>query len=439
MLDKLRIALVLLIIGAVSGTLIWGTHTLTYDRIQENRARARLAVYVEMFPELDVLDGMLFEEVTQGLVQQKITMRNAAGDLIGYAFLGSDTNAFGFIDVVIGIDPSGKIIDVIITDHSNTETYVRPLVANYFENFQGQDITDVNYDANTGATQTYTSVQRIIEAAKLLVAGDPVLEAYQSLFTTVERYEAVQTFSAGDAGTVEEVSLYDNSDDLVGTVYTGVITYEDETFEMGFAVNADETFAGIIFFDEAAQEAFASAVAAFDTFKDVDLEAIDLDTLDDEARINVLKDFASGLLRILLLDDEELARLLQFDFNAARAGESSVPESERLLETFAIFDEEDAFSSQVYIGETDGYGSNPIEMWIVIAADGTIKNYAIVDHNETDGLGDIAFDAMEILLGEENTDNYNQSDAYTGATVTGNAVRAFIDDALADFNERTGD
>ena len=446
MLDKLRIALVLLIIGAVSGTLIWGTHTLTYDRIQENRARARLAVYVELFPDLDVTDGMMFEDITHSLVRQKITMRNDAGELIGYAFLGSDRNAFGFIDVVIGVNPDGTIIDVIITDHDNTETYVRPLIAEYIVKFAGQKITDVNYDVSTGATGTYTSVQNIIEAAKLLVAGDPVLEAYQSLFATAERYETTQTFSAGDLGDIQEISLFDDSDTVLGYVYTGETTFDDETFEFGFAVNLDDTFAGLIFFDEAAQASFESVLAAFDSFIDMDLEAIDLDALEDEPHINVFNHIAWSVLRFLL-SDEASRRLLAFDFNAERAGETSVPEAERLHETFALYDENDVAISRVYKGETEGWGvvqyDQPIELAVVISVDGIIKNIIIYEHKETDGISDVAFDKLNTLIGKSNTDTYNDdednNDGYSGATVTGDAIRAFINDALADFNERNGD
>ena len=63
MLDKFKTALVLVIIGAVSGFLIWGTNELTNEDIVLNRELREQGYYKEIFG-LEESFEITFEKIT---------------------------------------------------------------------------------------------------------------------------------------------------------------------------------------------------------------------------------------------------------------------------------------------------------------------------------------------------------------------------------------
>ncbi|MFP4286399.1 MAG: FMN-binding protein [Candidatus Izemoplasmataceae bacterium] len=239
MLAKLKIALTLLVIGSISGILIWGTNALTEERIELNREAKRFEVYAEMFDGVD-LTKVETETIENSLVEEKLTMYDNSGTLLGYAFRGSANNALGYVNVVVGIDADGTIVDVVITETDNTPTYVSGLESNYLDNLNNQSISELSFDSSTGATITYNSVKAIVEASVILVAGDPILESYQTLFEEANRYESNFEFLTGTIN--EEITIYDENDNVLGYVYQGNVTVDDSTYQVAFAVDSDLTF-----------------------------------------------------------------------------------------------------------------------------------------------------------------------------------------------------
>ena len=63
MMDKLKTALVLLIIGAVSGLLIYGTNELTKDGIIAIRQEREQSYYMDIF-SLDAASEITFDKIT---------------------------------------------------------------------------------------------------------------------------------------------------------------------------------------------------------------------------------------------------------------------------------------------------------------------------------------------------------------------------------------
>jgi len=165
MMNKLKTALVLAIIGIVSGALIFGTNELTEDGIIEIRAERERAYYKEIFG-LDETDEITFTtlELTGDLVEE-VTIFDATGNELGYIYKGEETNTYGSITVLIGVRLDGTIASVVISNTTNTPIFVKRIENDYLSPFAGQDTSDVTFDAQTGASYTYGSVEKFVDLA----------------------------------------------------------------------------------------------------------------------------------------------------------------------------------------------------------------------------------------------------------------------------------
>ena len=438
MLDKFKIASVLLIIGMLSGLSIWGTHALTEERINLNRERARLAVYVDMFPDMDVEDGMVHEVIENSVIYEKITIYDRNGNLLGYAMLGKDNNAHGHIEAVVGIDASADIVDVVITNTENTPTYVSDAVE-YLANLRGQPLNDVAYDTNTGATQTYNSVRSMVEASVLLIEGDPVLDAYGDLIDTVDRYAQSFEFMFGAARV--EVELFDGANTIVGYSYVGDIRSDDTEYRVGVVIDSNNVFKGFAVLEEDSVEALDNAIEAFAGSVDESIDGLDFEGS------NPVEDQLAELANVAFMrvvEDEDTRAMRQYFLDASRLGdEALLDDAAPLVSVRSVYDAEDTLLGYVYYAEAEGYAmfdyDQPIELDIVIDVDGNVASIVVVDHRESAGFSDPAFEGLDVLYGESSVDVYTQEDVYTGGTVTGNAIRGAVRDALEDASERIGE
>ncbi|QMS84282.1 FMN-binding protein [Candidatus Xianfuyuplasma coldseepsis] len=166
MLDKLKTALVLVVIGAVSGALIFGTNLLTEDRIEENIRNQEFGYYAEMF-DLDAIPAEedVVETPLDGPLEVELELFDGDGNFAGYIYRGSDKNSYGDVTVLVGITTNGTIQQVVISDSSNTPIFVKKIEGDYVTPFIGQDVSNVTYDERTGASFTYGSVEKIVDAA----------------------------------------------------------------------------------------------------------------------------------------------------------------------------------------------------------------------------------------------------------------------------------
>lgn len=165
MMNKLKTALVLTIIGIVSGLLIFGTNELTEDGIIEIRAERERSYYREIFG-LDADDIIAYDtaDLTDGLANE-YTIYDGEGAILGYIYKGEDTNSYGSITVLVGIRLDGTISSVVISNTTNTPIFVKKIETDYLFPFVGQDTADVAFDAKTGASYTYGSVSEIVDLA----------------------------------------------------------------------------------------------------------------------------------------------------------------------------------------------------------------------------------------------------------------------------------
>lgn len=162
MLDKLKVAFVLVIIGAISGFVIYGTNELTADTIAENRYTQELDFYREIFT-LDMEEEITATEISLDNGMSEVEITDSEGVIVGYVYKGSETNNYGDITVLVGIKLDGTIADVIISQSTNTPTFVKKIKDGYLDNFTGQEASDVTFDVRTGASYTYGSVSKFVD------------------------------------------------------------------------------------------------------------------------------------------------------------------------------------------------------------------------------------------------------------------------------------
>lgn len=166
MLDKIKIAIVLVVIGAISGLTIYSVNLLTEDKIELNMIEKEQGYYKELF-YLDEDAEIRFEtnDFDDQAIAQEIVLFDADDQIIGYIYKGTDKNNYGEVIVLLGITPDGQISNVVISSTTNTPTFVKVIKNVYLSPFQSQDVDNITVDGNTGATYTYSSVVEIVENA----------------------------------------------------------------------------------------------------------------------------------------------------------------------------------------------------------------------------------------------------------------------------------
>jgi len=163
MFDKLKTALVLVVIGGLSGLLIYGVNELTYETIAKNRKEQEELYYKEMFGLSSDTVIIYDEDNPDGELLEIFDFEN---NTIGFAYKSVDKNQYGDITVLVGIYVDGTIADVVISNTTNTANYVKKITSNYILNFADQNIETYTIDSTTGASHTYESVVEAIDSAK---------------------------------------------------------------------------------------------------------------------------------------------------------------------------------------------------------------------------------------------------------------------------------
>ncbi len=165
MLDKLKIAMVLVIIGALSGIIIYGVNELTEETIAENKINTEVSYYKELF-NLSSDTNITYDTLDlEGYLEQEVVVYDDGGSVIGYIYKATDKNNYGEVTVLVGITVDGIISNTVISSTTNTPTFVQTIKDKYIDNFSNQAVDNFTIDSTTGATYTYTSVVVIIEAA----------------------------------------------------------------------------------------------------------------------------------------------------------------------------------------------------------------------------------------------------------------------------------
>lgn len=121
-----RYALVLLIVGAISGGVLSYSNGLTAPIIAEQEKAGNLAAFIEIFPDAETEDFVAVEEGTLSEVAaehetiQEIYEVKSGEDTIAYAFNTISSGYDGGITTISGFNLDGTVAGIRVTN--NTET-----------------------------------------------------------------------------------------------------------------------------------------------------------------------------------------------------------------------------------------------------------------------------------------------------------------------------
>ena len=397
MLYKLRIALTLLIVGLLSGGAIVFVHTVTEDRIQENRELAELEDYQEIFPDMARADE---EDIDHDVIDRRAKIYNADDEQIGEIYRGHDTNNFGDITVLVGITMDFEIKQVLVSQTENTPNYYQDMP---LENLAGQSTEDITYDTNTGATASYNSVQMITDYAVELFYEFQDIDLRSSELQALETIygedadDYIEHFTFEDEAVHTEYRVIDENEATLGYAYD--LDIDGELVMLGFT--PDDEFLGIAS-DDDAHDDLSDVFADFEDLEGDMIKDIDVDALEgDQAIID-----AFAFIQDLVEDTERI--------------------EEEYLVRYRETDE-----GYVITGFAEGFNAmNVIE--VTLSDDGEITNIALVRTDDTDDyVEDYIEPNLDAFDGESDIDFDDALDTFAGATETGesivNVLRAALD------------
>lgn len=421
MLAKLKIAFVLLIIGSLSGLAIVGVHTLTEDRIEQNQLESQNKDYLTMFPEMKSFDDESIDD-DDDVLDKKITVYDGDDNEIGEIYRGHDMNERGNVTVLVGIHDD-TLVDVIISDTENTPSYVEPLESNHISKLSGVEIENISYDSNTGATQTYDSVQKVIDAAVVRSGGeisDPELSLYSDLFEDVEDYGSIQKFD--DRAFDNETAIYDSGSEFLGFAYR-IPLDEGDVYML---LDLDDAFLGFFTIEEDAESEYGDVLEAFASY-----EGNSLDEIDHSADGDVESTLVNAIDDALALVDGSTR--INHDFLSRH-------------EPYMVDDSEEG---TLYTGMAEGYDSENV-IKVAIDDNGEIASIELVYTNDTvdpvdagdysfDGIEEKVIDELNTLYGKTDITESDTDDAFAGASTTGDSIYDVVHAALEYDAERTGE
>lgn len=252
-----KTALVLTLIGIACGLLIGLSNEITAPVIAENKAKAELQAYASLFPGLDSAD--VIEVELQGTIYEAREVKKG-GSVAGYLYKGSQTNSYGIVDLLVGIDKDGVFTGIEFLNLDQTAS-MKPAIETNSLYYKGKNVTDLDledlvlfssgsnpYDTATGSSFGSTAMRTIIRDAILVFGGaEPVVTDPHQLIYGVEVTKTEEAITA-DKVTKKEL-IKDTNDVTLGYAYTvssvkntgtAVEYNENQDWEMTLLVGLDE-------------------------------------------------------------------------------------------------------------------------------------------------------------------------------------------------------
>jgi electron transport complex protein RnfG len=163
----LRVGSILLLICALIALMLAGVYQLTKDAIAAHKAEKIQTAIGAIFADSTSVEGDVPEGHTQVLSAYVVSKDNTT---IGHCYTVSANGFGGTVELMVGIDGTGKICGVEVIDHSETKGIgSNVLTSSYLSRYNGKygNLTlGKDVDAHTGATVTSKAVLSAINAAR---------------------------------------------------------------------------------------------------------------------------------------------------------------------------------------------------------------------------------------------------------------------------------
>ena len=395
MVYKLRIALTLMVIGLISGLTIWGVNEWTAPIIADNRARAELAVYEEIFPSLTRVEQI--ERDDHDVLNLEVIVYEGDREL-GRVFRGVAQGYGGPVTVLVGINRDGTIAKVVAGPNTETANIFGGVVRNLLPSYSGQSASNLSLDTVSGATVSSRAINIVLQAAAIQVAGDPRQEAYVAIFDNADGYEEMTS-----------------NDDVVSALYR---VLDASGNSLGRAFDLETTLGTLI-------------VAFNYDMELVGLEALDPDNTD---LINALSAFSGDigtLLSELEIEANGPVASVLADLIETLQGRTFIQNIDE-LDYYILTD--DAF---VIFGHVTGFNRAAQNSFSVTLDNSGIVTVELLVLRDSEGW--FNYEAtFDDFVGLTDLDGVDPVDAYADATATGRSIVNFLKSALNFYLEREG-
>lgn len=164
-------ALVLTLIAGICAALIASINLLTAPIIQENSALKKANLCQEVFTTYDASKSQTIKEgFTSNSIEEVIAAYDASGKFLGYIYTVNGSNAYGQIELLLGITADSKLAGVrFITNGQSFSSEADSHLNNqYKENMTIGDVNSIdlsNSDVTAGATYASKLIRSLVTAA----------------------------------------------------------------------------------------------------------------------------------------------------------------------------------------------------------------------------------------------------------------------------------
>ncbi len=165
-------ALVLTLIAGVCAALIASINLLTAPMIEKNNAEKKAALCQEIFEAFDLAKSIVLEkdQYASAYIQEVIEVNDANDTPLGYLFTLSGSNAYGKIELLVGIDLEIRLAGVrfITNGQSFSNETATHLNTQYKDDMTIEDILAIdltNSDVTAGATYASKLIRELVTTA----------------------------------------------------------------------------------------------------------------------------------------------------------------------------------------------------------------------------------------------------------------------------------
>lgn len=113
-----KLGAVLFAITAITGLVLGGIYTMTLEPISAAKEKEKMAALVETLPGASDFEEVEFSP-ENGIVKE-VNKGSADGKAVGYNITVTPKGYGGLIEMVVGIDNDGRLMDIKILSHNET-------------------------------------------------------------------------------------------------------------------------------------------------------------------------------------------------------------------------------------------------------------------------------------------------------------------------------
>ncbi len=350
--DYLKSIVVLVSICLVVALLLSGINSITAPIIEQQAASAADAAYLEVLP-----NATTFEDVTGEFPATVLEMKKDQGGS-GFAFKLQSSSSYSQspLQMILGIDNEGKTTKLVITNYAET----KGSAADFMPLYEGKDATLADTIVS-GCTFTSAAIKTAVNDAFNVFYTYADIEKsddakFQELYSTIMPYG---TDKAG-AVTLTEVERPANAPESIISIHTPV------------------TGAGYVMLAKSGDVSVAVGVNAYG--KVYYLSDLDGNDLMNNAAYDQIKADAEAVLPSVydanhdaIAEEMVDAELITSADKLEKVDFSSV--NSNVVAVYKVG------SDYAYVAKADGFGG-VLTVCYVISADGSIVNYATLDHSE---------------------------------------------------------